>query len=992
MKGLAFVAVGMLALSFAAFGPSLSNEFVNYDDPVVIVENDVIEGLTVDHFRAVFSRVRDYAYLPMWYASYWVDHALFGKRPLGYHLINILLHALNGLLLFCIVRRLSRPARDGDPRLAAPSIWAGVAAALWLTHPVLTESVVWASGRKDLLSLSFAAAALLSYLKGLENGRDSRIIVWPLILFGLAGLTKASVLVLPALAWLAHRELSKQGRLNPEIRQRSVLALRALTVLALLFVSLHVLVAARQGTIGGEAISGIGRAVGMVGVLAKYIGHLLFPANLSVCYPNRIEPEFTTRVMHGFAVILVAAGLALHWFRRGGLFGLGIIWLFVALSPFNNVAPRFSISMADRYLYLGAAGLAIAVAAGLRGLAIRRQGPLALGIVACALAATICGANQRSRVWHDSETLWRDARIKAPGETLPCLQLGHALEQASGNLRGPRARQVVEEATGLYETGLRLAADPGQAMQARLKLASAFVVAGRFAEALQTFVEIEAALTEHDLSLESEDRDNLAVTRASALFAVGRFDEARDSLSKVRSSSPATLSARNMRATIDVFEASESLRRARAPETEASARALYDRGLAAYRAIQATWPRDRKSRLDYLKALMGAAWIPDYHIETSKVAHDLVDDFPKDAMARYLRAKVYADVDPEQAMADLKISIGLDPYRSSFYLLLSELCRRGGRNKDAKLVLDQGRDKLPDSAEIRGRLAEIYVAFAYHHRNSKSPELAIESADRALFLDGSLVEARLIRGEIRRELASSGAVSPQSSAEFWESSAADFDRVLELDPKNARAKTGKAHFHRARGYGYLSRTSQLKSGLSAEEKKERKRQIRRTGMEEFVRACELGGDVEAFDALRSIIAAYAAEHAEIAEKALEELRSPDAVDPARVAIEFDPENPERHALLGRIEARLGRYPEAIAAYRAALKIDVNHPRSLFELGRLYFDDQKWSECAMVLERFVEALPLDASAGARGGEALLEIHRSARAMIKEALEHLDGGRE
>ena len=144
---LAFLA--LLALGLASFGESTDFGFVNYDDPNVIINNPVIEGPGRGHFGQVFSEPRDHAYLPFYYASFWIDYAIDGKEPSIYHWLNICWHVLNAFLLFLLGRRILQS-----------SLFGFLAAAIFVVHPVLTESVVWASGRKDLLSSAFMLLAL----------------------------------------------------------------------------------------------------------------------------------------------------------------------------------------------------------------------------------------------------------------------------------------------------------------------------------------------------------------------------------------------------------------------------------------------------------------------------------------------------------------------------------------------------------------------------------------------------------------------------------------------------------------------------------------------------------------------------------------------------------------------------------------------------------------------------------------------------------------
>ena len=170
-------------------GKSIHYPFVNFDDPNVIVQNKVIEGLGDGNFAAVFSEIRDHAYLPIYYASFWIDYGISAKDPWIYHGMNLLIHLLNGLLLAVILRRFDC------------STWAILGScAVFLAHPVAIESVVWASGRKDVLSALLMLLAWISWQGSSATKGVSKGLVAAHLFFFLALFAKASVFVFPVLA------------------------------------------------------------------------------------------------------------------------------------------------------------------------------------------------------------------------------------------------------------------------------------------------------------------------------------------------------------------------------------------------------------------------------------------------------------------------------------------------------------------------------------------------------------------------------------------------------------------------------------------------------------------------------------------------------------------------------------------------------------------------------------------------------------------------
>src|SRR5205814_2373936 len=135
----------------AAYLPALEAGFV-WDDDDHVTANTTLQS--VDGLRRIwFEPGAVPQYYPLTFTSLWLDHHLWGLEPVGYHLVNVLLHGLNAALLWLVLRR-----------LRLPGAW--VVAAVFALHPIQVESVAWITERKNVLSGSFALAAVLVWGAG----------------------------------------------------------------------------------------------------------------------------------------------------------------------------------------------------------------------------------------------------------------------------------------------------------------------------------------------------------------------------------------------------------------------------------------------------------------------------------------------------------------------------------------------------------------------------------------------------------------------------------------------------------------------------------------------------------------------------------------------------------------------------------------------------------------------------------------------------------
>ncbi len=447
--------LGALAiLGFVPYLPTLRNELLLWDDAPYVTHNHRIQHFSaenaVDLFRLRPQRgqMPNGQYTPLVELSYMLEHRLFGLSPWIYHLDNALLHALNVLLVFFFARRLTGKAS-----------WAWLAAMFFAVHPLHVESVAWATERKDVLSALFYLLALICHLRGRDGLRFG---AGAALAAGLAAfLSKPLAVTLPAACFLCDFYRQERWDWKSGLRLWPLWALSA----AGIWITFYTHVATNVAKSREVLALGSNLLVAARGV-ALYVEKFVWPFGLSAFYPVP-EPGQPFGLSYYAALALAAAAvggtvwLALR--RRGRMVVFGVMFFLVVLAPSSRIVPvgvRFLA--ADRFFYLPGIGLFLILAAGADRL-LRVPGKMrgvALALVA-GLGLLWAGATwQRSRVWFDDETLWRDALAKYPESS-----------NVLGNLAQGLLDRNPEEAERLADRALAIAPGDGQTMLAKAILA-----------------------------------------------------------------------------------------------------------------------------------------------------------------------------------------------------------------------------------------------------------------------------------------------------------------------------------------------------------------------------------------------------------------------------------------------------------------------------------------------------------------------------------------
>ena len=411
----------VVLVTFAVFLPALSGEFLDWDDRVNLVQNEGYRGLGWPQIRWAFTSTLMGHYIPFAWLTLSANYAAGGLNPWSYHLLNLLLHSANALLFYLVAGRLLAAAAHGgsqENRREAPIVWSAAAAALiFAVHPLRVESVAWVTERRDVLSGFFFLLSVLAYLRSVDGSASAhrRWLGLSLASFAAGLLSKASVMVLPAVLVLLDVYPLRRGafawrRLLGEKAGHWVLG-AAGAAGALLALKISGIRVTSYGAYGPGA-----RLAMVAYSLWFYPSAWVWPVELSPLYelPAHVDP-LAWRFL-GSVVGFLAITLALVWLRQRWPAGLAA-WAYSALVllPVSGVVHAGFQLAHDRYSYLSGLGFAL-VAGGAIGWVLRAAGTgrisravqgAVVGVAALVILVLGAGTWQQTRIWRDSETLWR---------------------------------------------------------------------------------------------------------------------------------------------------------------------------------------------------------------------------------------------------------------------------------------------------------------------------------------------------------------------------------------------------------------------------------------------------------------------------------------------------------------------------------------------------------------------------------------------------------
>lgn len=707
----------------AVFYEARLGELLAWDDDINIVGNTHLHGLTAENLRWMFTDVSYMRrYVPLAWLGWAIDYECFGLTARSCHVGTLLLHAVNAVLLFGLLRKIV--CRAGVAKAKASEGWIAAVTTggtlLWALHPLRVEVVAWASGRMYAQALGFALLATWAYLGSVEAERGSRRRV---VLLGLsAALYAASLLSYPiALGYLAvlvalDAVILRRFQGGPGfwrnrenwfvLREKLPFAFVAALVLGVTLVARFNTRAFWAPAATLEEFGVFSRMMQALYVWAYYLWKPLLPSGLAPVYTTLVEFS-PTELIFGVSAAIVVIGTGLAWWFRRKAPGLLALWLchLVLLVPMLGLTehPHYA---SDRYSYLqGAlwiAGLVVLLAR-TPGLGARRA--MLAGVAGLVL---VCAALSRGqiRIWRNSETLFRFL-YEHVGDNFYradiAVRLGHVL----------LAQNRLTEAVPFYEESLRRAPGGSWSGLAWWSLARIAEAQGRKPDALNFYARAIQA----------------APTHVDAHYGYGRL----------------LLELGDRPQAIKILRETTALDPHRGPAWTALGAAYFHSGdaPAAIEAFAAA-VREAPSSLDARTNLVAALQVAGRGAEAVAQAREAVRVAPTAIGAWVtLGDALRQDGKPAEAESALREALRLDPRSAAALDGLGVLLAVTGRVKEAVEGFQAATNADPNRVD-----AWFHLALAL--RDTQQREEAVAAVKKILQLNPNHPQARQLLGQLER--------------------------------------------------------------------------------------------------------------------------------------------------------------------------------------------------------------------------------------------------
>lgn len=398
----------LVVVTLALYNPVSRNGFVNFDDDRYVTENPQVHaGLRWSTLTWAFTSLDQANWHPLTWLSHALDYQLFKLNPIGHHYTSLLLHALNALLLFLILRWFTG--------YSARSL---MVAALFAVHPLNVESVAWVAERKNVLCMFFLLLTLAAYGWYVRKPGIARYTVVAIV-FAWALLSKPMAITLPMVLLLL--DYWPLGRLAPSpVRIASTgypqplwkLCLEKIPLLGLAAGSAVITMMAQSA--GGAVLTSAARAPGLrlenaIVSYALYIKKAVWPSHLAALYPYpHALPAW--EVAAAALLLLAITGTVLIYGEHRYLV-VGWLWYLGTMVPMIGLVQVGNQAMADRYAYLPLPGLFVMMVWAAAEWAARHHTSkrlLAAASITVLLALSVV-THIQLRYWHDDLTLWAHA-------------------------------------------------------------------------------------------------------------------------------------------------------------------------------------------------------------------------------------------------------------------------------------------------------------------------------------------------------------------------------------------------------------------------------------------------------------------------------------------------------------------------------------------------------------------------------------------------------
>ena len=496
-KTLSYLIIIILLVSFAIYFNTLFNGFV-YDDVQNILENRWIKDIRYipeifsSHLAGFDSRYATSYYRPIVHILFMISYYVFGLKPWGFHLVNIILHSGTSILVFLITSRLLRePQTSASPSFfpddgffnvpvpfkkglisVSPSF---VTAILFAIHPIHTESVAWASGIMDLSFTFFYLFSFYLYIRSTDDNPSFKggYLLLSVVSFFLAALCKEPALTLPIIL-IAHDYVFRktENHLSDYLKRYIPYLVVAGVYFILRLYALRAFVPSENPV----KLTNYQYVINIFPLFMQYLKKLILPLNLNVLYVF----HHAASVLELKSIISVILTLVFVFFAYAALkkkvVFLSMVLIVVPLLPALYIPALGEVVFAERYLYLPSYGFVVLFVMLLAWVKVKLpKGSMILNIVLLALIGLYSiGTINRNAVWKDSYSLWMDTVKKSPQNASAHEYFGYALY----------TQGQTDKAIEQYQIALNL--NPERA-DAHINLGVAYAVKGWIDKAIEQY-------------------------------------------------------------------------------------------------------------------------------------------------------------------------------------------------------------------------------------------------------------------------------------------------------------------------------------------------------------------------------------------------------------------------------------------------------------------------------------------------------------------------
>ncbi len=334
--------IALAVLTLLLYMPAAWHGYFHYDDDLYVIDNaHLVGGITPAGIAWAFRSNYACNWHPLTWLSHMLDRQLFGASPGPQHLVNVLLHTANSVLLFLALLRMTRrPWRSAT------------VAALFAWHPAHVESVAWIAERKDVLSGFFFFLTLVTYARHAEQPSVRRF-GFVALFFALGLMAKPMLVTLPFVLLLLDYWPLERLRAPAQLRHLAVEKIPLFALSAASCLVTFIVQKSCGAVMPLEYVPIYERLGNAVISCARYLGILLWPARLIVPYRASLD-------LDALAISLAALALTIAVVKFGArrkFLPVGWFWYLGTLIPVIGIVQVGRQAMADRYTYIPSVGI-----------------------------------------------------------------------------------------------------------------------------------------------------------------------------------------------------------------------------------------------------------------------------------------------------------------------------------------------------------------------------------------------------------------------------------------------------------------------------------------------------------------------------------------------------------------------------------------------------------------------------------------------------------